>query len=154
MRGLKVKKRIAQSDAVYKSRVVGRFINYLMIHGKKSLSVKIIYGAMEQLSEDKKISAELFEKAVKNVMPRQEVRSRRVGGATYQIPFPVKHERSEALAMRWIIEAARSKKGKPMNEKLATELKEASENTGAAIKKRDDVHKMADANRAFAHFRF
>ncbi|OGC50483.1 30S ribosomal protein S7 [candidate division WWE3 bacterium RIFCSPHIGHO2_01_FULL_40_23] len=154
MRGLKVKKRQAQPDAVYKSKVVGRFVNNLMVHGKKSLSENIIYTSLSNLNLDKKEAVSIFEQAVKNVMPRQEVRSRRVGGATYQIPFPVRHDRSEALAMRWIIQAARSKKGKPMWEKLVSEIKDANSNTGAAIKKRDDVHRMAEANKAFSHFRF
>jgi small subunit ribosomal protein S7 len=127
-------------------------INILMIHGKKSLAESIVYGAINKLAEDKKEALSFFELAVKNVMPNQEVRSRRVGGATYQVPMPVRHERSEALAVRWIVGSARDKKGKPMVEKLFEELKNSKEGIGAAIKKRDDVHKMAEANRAFAHF--
>lgn len=134
--------------------MVSRFVNNIMIHGKKSLAEKLLYGALLHISSDKKEALQVFEQAMKNVMPRQEVRSRRVGGATYQIPFPLRHDRSEALAIRWITQAARSKKGKPMIEKLAAEIKEASTNTGAAIKKRDDVHRMAEANKAFSHFRF
>ncbi|MEK7595892.1 MAG: 30S ribosomal protein S7 [Patescibacteria group bacterium] len=154
MRGAKVKKRIAQPDAVFKSRLVSRLVNNLMVHGKKSTSEKIVYGAIDALSEDKKEAIKIFEDALRNIMPRQEVRSKRVGGATYQVPYPVRHDRAEALAIRWLILATRAKKGKPVAEKLATELKDASSNQGAAIKKRDDVHRMADANRAFSHFRF
>src|SRR3989344_8398590 len=154
MRGKQVKKRQISPDPLYNSRTVARMINKVMLGGEKRTAEGVVYKTLEKFSADRKEALTIFDAALQNVMPKQEVRSRRVGGATYQVPFPVKHERSEALAMRWLIEAARTKKGKPMNEKLATELKEASENTGAAIKKRDDVHKMADANRAFAHFRF
>ena len=152
MRSKRAKKRPINPDAVYKSRVVTRMINNAMQGGKKSISEKIVYTALEKLSEDKKEAARLFEQAVKNVMPQQEVRSKRVGGATYQVPMPVKHDRSEALALRWIITVARGKKGKPMDEALFEELKTASENTGDSIKKKEDTHRMADANRAFAHF--
>lgn len=127
-------------------------INVVMAAGKKSTAQEIVYNAIDKLAEDKKEALQMFEDAVKKVMPAQEVRSKRVGGATYQVPTPVKHERSEALAIRWIVDAAKAKKGKPMNEKLFEELKNAHEGTGSAIKKRDDTHKMADANRAFAHF--
>ena len=154
MRGKNPKKRILQPDALYKSRVLNRLINVLMIHGKKSLSERLIYSAMAKLSDDKKIALTMFEQAVKNVMPAQEVRSRRIGGATYQVPVPVKHDRSEALALKWIVGAARTKKGKSMDIKLFEELKNANEGVGSAVKKREDVHKMAEANRAFAHFKF
>jgi len=152
MRSKKPKKRPIQTDQIYKSRVVSRLIQRLMMHGKKSLAESTVYKAMEKLSPDKKEALAMFEQAVKNVMPMQEVRSRRVGGATYQVPMPLKHERSEALALRWLITAARNKKGKPMEEKLYEELNNAYQNMGDAIKKRDDTHRMADANRAFAHF--
>ena len=154
MRGAKIKKRVPQPDAVYKSRALSRVVNNMMIHGKKSTAEGIIYTAVALLSEDKKEAITMFEQALKNIMPKQEVRSKRVGGVTYQVPFPLKHDRSEALAIRWLVGAARSKKGKPMAEKLASELKEALANQGAAIKKRDDTHRMAEANKAFAHFRF
>lgn len=154
MRGVKIKKRLAQSDAVYKSKAIEKLIKTIMDSGKKSTAEGIVYKAVGSLAEDKKDALTMFEQALKNVMPRQEVRSRRVGGANYQIPQPVRHERSEALALRWIVGAARSRKGKPMAEKLAIELKEAYANTGAAVKKKDDVHRMADANKAFSHFRF
>ncbi|EKD99572.1 MAG: hypothetical protein ACD_22C00233G0002 [uncultured bacterium] len=152
MRSGKVTKRIVEADPIYKSKTLSRMINVIMQKGEKSVARSVVYGALEKLAADKKEAGQMFEDAIKNVMPAQEVRSKRVGGATYQVPTPVKHERSEALAIRWIINAARSKKGKPMDEKLFEELRSAKDGTGAAIKKRDDVHKMAEANRAFAHF--
>ena len=154
MRGVKIKKRIVEPDGLYKSRTLSRFILNIMKDGKKSKAEKIVYSALDAVSQDKKEALTMFETAIKNVMPRQEVRSRRVGGATYQIPFPVRHERSEALAIRWVVSAARSRKGKPMNERLAMELKEAFAGSGSAIKRRDDVHRMAEANKAFSHFKF
>lgn len=153
MRAGNTKKRQLQADAVFKSRVVTRMVNTVMRDGKKSLAEKIVYSALDSLSTDKKEAVQIFEQAVKNVMPTQEVRSRRVGGATYQVPTPLRHDRAEALAVRWIVDAAAGKKGKPMLNKLHEELKNAYENTGAAIKKREDVHKMAEANKAFSHFR-
>ena len=154
MRSGVVKKRQLQADAVFKSRVVTRMINTVMRDGKRSLAEKIVYTALDSLSADRKESVQMFEQAVKNVMPAQEVRSRRVGGATYQVPTPLRHDRAEALAVRWIVDAASGKKGKPMKIKLHEELKNAYENTGAAMKKKEDVHKMAEANKAFSHFRF
>jgi len=152
MRGKRVKKRQIDTDPIYKSRVVERLINNVMQGGEKSLSQGIVYGAMGKLNEDGKESLKMLETAVKNVMPQQEVRSKRVGGATYQVPVPLKHDRSEALAVRWIVGCARSRKGKPMQEKLFEELKNAYQGTGDSVKKRDDTHRMAEANRAFAHF--
>lgn len=153
-RGGRVKKRPIEVDPVYKSRLVTRFINRVMIQGKKSVAEKIVYGALENLSEDRKEALTLLERAIKNVMPSQEVRSRRVGGATYQVPMPVRHDRSEALAVRWIVQAAQARKGRPMVEKLAAELKDAAERKGEAFKKKENMHRMAEANRAFAHFRW
>ena len=153
MRAKKAKKRPIQTDQLYKSRVVSRLIQRLMMHGKKSLAESTVYTAMEKLSSDKKEALAMLEQAMKNVMPMQEVRSRRVGGATYQVPMPVKHERSEALAIRWVAMASRSRKGKPMDQKLFEELKDAYAGVGNAIKKKEDTHKMAEANRAFSHFR-
>ena len=152
MRGKKAKKRSIVPDSMYKSRVVSRMINTVMERGKKSLAVKIVYSSMEKLSEDEKERLRILEQAVKNVMPQQEVRSKRIGGATYQVPVPLRHDRSEALAVRWIVESAKSKKGKSMVERLYTVLNDSYQNTGDAIKKRDEVHRMAEANRAFAHF--
>ena len=152
MRSGKTDKRQVQSDLLYKSRVVTRMINTVMLNGNKSLAEKIVYGALSKLAEERKDALTAFEQAVKNVMPVQEVRSRRIGGATYQVPVPLKHDRSEALAVRWIVQTARSRKGKPMLEKLFEEIKNAQSNTGSAIKKKEDTLRMAEANRAFAHF--
>lgn len=125
-----------------------------MKDGEKSVAENVVYKVIGKLNEDKKQALDVFESAIKNVMPKLEVRSRRVGGATYQVPSPVRYERAEALAVRWIIGAARKKKGKPMVEKLLEEVKNAHQGIGDAIKKRDDVHKMAEANKAFSHFKF
>lgn len=152
MRGKRAKKRSIVPDSMYKSKVVSRMINTVMERVKKSLAVKIVYSSMEKLSEDEKERLRILEQAVKNVMPQQEVRSKRIGGATYQVPVPLRHDRSEALAVRWIVESAKSKKGKSMVERLYTVLNDSYQNTGDAIKKRDEVHRMAEANRAFAHF--
>lgn len=152
MRGKRAKKRPLNPDPIFKSKVVARMISVVMTRGKKSVAREIVYGAIKKLNEDEKEALRMFEQAVKNVMPQQEVRSRRVGGATYQVPIPLKHDRSEALAVRWIVGAARSKKGKPVVERLHNVLVDSYQNIGDAIKKRDDVHRMAEANRAFAHF--
>ncbi len=154
MRGVKAKKRQMNPDPIFKSRVVTRVVNKVMLHGEKAVAESIVYAAIQSLAEDAKEGLRIFEEAVKNVMPKQEVRSRRVGGATYQVPFPTKHDRAEALAVRWIVDAARGRSGKPMNERLVDELKNAYAGTGDAIRKRDDTHKMAEANKAFSHFRF
>lgn len=152
MRGKRAKKRIILPDPVYKSRVVTRMIQLIMLDGKKSTSEAIVYEAMEKLNEDRKESLRMFEQAIKNIMPQQEVRSKRVGGATYQVPMPLKHDRSEALALRWIASISRKKSGKPMADRLFDELKNAYEEMGDAMKKREETHRMAEANRAFAHF--
>lgn len=152
MRGKRAKKRPLNPDPIYKSKVVTRMVNSVMENGKKSVSRGIVYGVLKRLNEDEKEALRIFEQAIKNVMPQQEVRSRRVGGATYQVPIPLKHDRSEALAVRWMISAAKSKKGKPIEERLFTVVSDSYQNVGDAIKKRDDTHKMAEANRAFAHF--
>ncbi len=153
-RSRKVHKRLKEPDSKYKSRVVTKLINMVMVDGKKSIARDIVYGMMENLDPDIKEARIYFETAVKNVMPEVEVRSRRIGGANYQIPIPVRHDRSETLALRWIIEAAKSRKGKPMVEKLTEEIKMAYNNEGAAITKKINTHKMAEANKAFAHFRW
>lgn len=150
----KIRKREIKVDPLYKSRLVTRFINRAMERGKKSVAEDAVYGALGNLSEDQKEALAVLEKAVKKVMPAQEVRSRRVGGATYQVPMPVRHDRSEALAVRWLLQAARARKGKPMVERLAAEIKEAAEGKGEAFKKKENMHRMAEANRAFAHFRW
>jgi small subunit ribosomal protein S7 len=140
-------------DPLYNNLLVAKFINHVMRRGKKTLAQKIVYKAFGRIEKEvKKQALEVFEKALENVGPLQEVRSMRIGGATYQVPIPVKQERRRTLAMRWIIEAARNKKGKPMEEKLAQELLMAAKGEGEAVRKKINVHKMAEANRAFAHF--
>ena len=140
-------------DSVYSSMVVAKLINYIMRRGKKVMAMKIVYGAFDIIKEKtKKEPLEVFELAIQNASPLLEIKPKRVGGATYQVPREVRGDRKLALAFRWIINAARSKKGKPMHEKLAEELMLAAKNEGSAIKKKDDTHRMAEANRAFAHF--
>ena len=146
-------RRAHAGDMKHGNVAVGRFINYLMEGGKKAIAEKIIYDAFDTIEKKTKTSPlEVFEKAFENSSPAVEVMSRRVGGANYQVPRPVRPERQYMLAARWIISAASSKKGKPMAEKLADELMAAAKNEGAAIKKKLDMHRMAEANRAFAHF--
>lgn len=154
MRSKRAKKRPLKPDALYKSKVVTRTLHVIMQDGKRTVAQGILYGALEKVSQDRKEATSIFEQAVKNIMPEQEVRSRRVGGATYQVPMPVKHTRAEALAVRWLVEAARKQKGKSMVDLLHTEIMNAHQNQGSAIRKRDETHKMAESNRAFAHFRF
>lgn len=153
MRGKPVSKRKIEPDPRYNSVIIARFINYVMRRGKKTIAQKIVYNALDILADKtKKKSLEVFNEAIKNVTPSIEVKSRRVGGANYQIPMRVVGDRRLALAFRWIINAAKARKGKPMREKLAQELLEASQGQGAAVKKKEDVYRMAEANRAFAHF--
>lgn len=147
------RKHFVQPDLIYNNVDVAKFINYVMRKGKKSIAKKIVYGCFEIVKEKtKKDPIEIFNLAIENATPLLEVRPKRVGGATYQVPIQVKPERGKALAMRWVIQAAKLKKGKPMKEKLAEELINAANNTGWAVKKKEDTHKMAEANRAFAHF--
>ena len=153
MRGKKKTKRVIPPDPVYNNVTVAKFINQVMRRGKKSIAREIVYRAFELIkTKTQKEPLEVFDLALKNVKPFLEVKPRRIGGATYQVPRPVPPERAQTLAMRWILEIARSKRGKPMREKLAEELIEAAENRGAAVKKKVDTHRMAEANRAFAHF--
>lgn len=140
-------------DAKYNNILVSKFINNILREGKKSIAEKIVYDAFDIIHErTKKGGLNIFEQALKNVAPLVELKSRRVGGANYQVPVPVSGERRMTLAIRWVKAAIASKKGKKMAEKLADELIDASNKTGAAMKKREDVHRMADANKAFAHF--
>jgi len=149
----KAKKRTWNPDPVYGRVDVARFINHIMRHGKKSLAQRIFYKAMEIVKEKtKKDPILVWEEAIKNVSPQMEVRPRRIGGATYQVPFEVRPERSFSLACRWIIEAARNKKGKPMFEKLAQEIIDAASKRGDAYNKKEMIHKTAEANKAFAIF--
>jgi len=154
MRRKRKAKRIMSPDPKYNNTLVAKFINQLMKQGKKSVAQRIIYQAFEQLAQPGKTKEplEIFDQAIKNVSPLVEVKSRRIGGAHYQVPREVRGERKITLAIRWLIWAARSKKGKPMAQKLAAELLDASKNTGAAVKKKEDTHRMAEANKAFAHF--
>jgi small subunit ribosomal protein S7 len=149
----KREKRIIAPDFKYSNLVVAKFINQVMRKGKKTIARKIVYGAFDIIKEKtKKDPVDVFEQAIKNATPLLEVKSKRIGGATYQVPREVREDRGFALALRWIISAAKSKKGKPMAEKLAEELIGAAKNEGTAIKKKEDTHRMAEANRAFAHF--
>jgi small subunit ribosomal protein S7 len=157
MRHKKVVKRQIEGDKVYRSKLVAKFINNIMKDGKKTVAQKVIYKTLELLSKDNQDSMEIFEKAIQNVGPRQEVRPKRIGGASYQVPVEVRGERKTLLATRWILDAAKARSNKDFPtfpEKLAAELMDAYKEEGAAIKKRDTVLRMAEANRAFAHFRF
>lgn len=148
-------KRVINKDPKFNSLLVSKFINSLMWDGKRSLAEGIMYGAFEQMNKKaKKDPLELFTGALDNVRPAIEVRSRRVGGATYQVPSEVRPDRAQALAFRWIINAARGRSEKTMTERLCNELLDASDNRGTSVKKREDTHKMAEANRAFAHFKW
>tara|TARA_Y100000590_G_scaffold414771_1_gene511941 strand:- start:696 stop:1166 length:471 start_codon:yes stop_codon:yes gene_type:complete len=148
-------KRIFYPDPKYGSTVLAKFINFIMFDGKKTTSEKIIYDALEKIkSKTKEDPIKVFNNAINNIRPNLEVRSRRVGGATYQVPVEVKTKRSQTLALRWLLEAARKRKNKTMSDKLLNELMDASQNKGTAIKKREDTHKMAESNKAFAHYRW
>jgi len=154
MRRKQAVKRKISPDPKYGDLRLAKFINNVMRKGKKTIAQRIVYKALDIVKTKTKTEdpLEVFNKAIENVSPVLEVKSRRVGGATYQVPYEVRGNRREALAMRWIIEAAKNKKGKPMAEKLAQELIDASKNEGEAIKKKQNVHRMAEANKAFAHF--
>ena len=150
----KAPKRKNYSDPKYGSLVISKFINSIMYDGKRSTAEKILYTALEKMKTKNQDPLKVFNSAVSNVRPNLEVRSRRVGGATYQVPVEVKSSRSQALALRWILDASRKRKNKTMADKLYAEILDASQNKGSAIKKREDTHKMAEANKAFAHFRW
>ena len=156
MRRRAAPKRKIIPDSKYESEIIAKFMNQLMVDGKKSIAESIVYGAFEQLEKDSKgeDQVEVFKKILDQVAPVVEVRSRRIGGATYQVPVEVRAKRRTALAMRWIVEAARNRKEKSMPARLAAELREAKDGKGSAVKKKDDMHRMAEANKAFAHFRF
>ncbi len=147
------KKSHLEPDIKYSNLLVAKLINYIMDSGKKAVAMRVVYGAFEVMEQKAgRPALEIFQKAIDNVAPNMELRSRRIGGANYQVPIEVRPERKTALALRWIINVAQSKKGKPMKEKLAEELLNAANNTGDAVKKRNDTHRMAEANKAFAHF--
>ncbi|MBN1325380.1 30S ribosomal protein S7 [Candidatus Falkowbacteria bacterium] len=153
MRGKKAFKREIQLDPKFRNLQISKFINYLMRRGKKSVAQSIAYDCFDIISNKTKQDAlSIFEQAIRNVSPSLEVRGRRIGGANYQIPFPVRPERKFALACRWIIESASKRKGRTMADKLSQEIIDAAQGIGDAYKKKEDVHKMAEANRAFAHF--
>ncbi len=150
-----VRPRPITPDPVYSSILIQRFINRLMLDGKKSVAERIFYAALEQAeNRSKRPALELFEQAVKNVMPVIEVRPRRVGGSTYQVPVEVRPDRRVALALRWMVTNARKRAGRSMADKLTGEILDAANNAGASVKKKEDIHRMADANKAFAHYRW
>ena len=150
-----IKKRKSKPDHFFNSTLISRFISLVMKKGKKSVAEKIVYGAMEQVKEKSKNDPlKIFEKAVENARPVLETKSRRVGGATYQVPIEVPLNRSTSLAVRWLIKYAQERAGKSMVEKLSSEIIDAASNRGGAIKKKEDTHKMAESNRAFAHYRW
>ncbi len=154
MRRRRPEKREILPDPVYSNLLVAKFVNYIMNDGKKGIAEKIFYGAMEQINQKTKTDGlKIFEKAIDNASPSVEVKSRRVGGATYQVPIEVPKGRRFYLASQWIISAAFGRSGRPMSEKLAIELIAAANGDGGAIKKKDDTHRMAEANKAFAHFK-
>jgi small subunit ribosomal protein S7 len=156
MRRRRAPKRPVMPDPIYNSEVVTKFINKVMWDGKKTLAERIVYGAIERLDnkEEGKKGIDIFFQAIENVKPLLEVRSRRVGGATYQVPMDVRPERQQTLAIRWIVDAARARNERTMVERLANELWDAANERGAAFKKKEDTHRMAEANKAFAHFRW
>ena len=151
----KAPKKITIIDPKYKSAVIPKLINSIMYDGKKTVAEKIVYDAIEKIkSKSKDEPINVFNEAINNIKPTVEVRSRRVGGATYQVPQEVKTKRSQTLALRWLLEASRKRKNKTMSDKLFNELMDASQKKGSAIKKREDTHKMAESNKAFAHYRW
>lgn len=156
MRRHRAQKRKALPDPKYKNALLGKFMNMVMTRGKKAVAEKIVYGALDIISErvKEKEAIEVFEQAIDNVRPLMEVKSRRIGGATYQVPVEVKLDRGQFMGMRWVRDFARQQKGRPMRERLADELINAYNNEGPSIKKRSDTHRMAEANKAFAHFRW
>jgi len=148
-------KKIPVVDPVYKSTIIPKLINNIMYDGKKTVAEKIIYDAIEKIkSKSKDEPIEVFNAAINNIKPKINFRSRRVGGATYQVPVEVKSKRSQALALRWLIDASRKRKDKNMSDKIFNEIYDAYQNRGSAIKKKEDTHKMAESNKAFAHFRW
>ena len=150
-----IAKRDVLPDPIYNSKVVTKLINNIMLDGKKAIAQKIVYGAFDIIKEkEQKDALEVFETALNNVMPVLEVKARRIGGATYQVPLEVKPERRQTLGLRWLVMFSRNRGEKTMEERLANEILDAANNTGAAVKRKEDMHKMAEANKAFAHYRF
>ncbi len=150
-----VQKRDVLSDPVYDSKVVTKLINNVMLDGKRGVAQKIVYGAFERVeAQTGKPALEVFDEAMSNIMPELEVKSRRIGGANYQVPIEVRPDRRQTLGLRWLTQYARLRSEKTMEERLANEIMDAANNTGAAVKKKEDTHKMAEANKAFAHYRY
>ena len=150
-----IAKRDVLADPIYNNKVVTKFINNIMLDGKKGAAQKIVYGAFDKVAEKTgKEAIEVFEEAMNNVMPVLEVKARRIGGATYQVPIEVRADRRQALALRWLTIYSRKRGEKTMEERVANELMDAANNTGASVKKKEDMHKMAEANKAFAHYRW
>ena len=150
-----IQKRDVLADPIYNSKVVTKLGNNIMLDGKKGVAQKIVYGAFNRISEKTgKEALEVFEEAMNNIMPVLEVKARRIGGATYQVPIEVRPERRQALALRWLTVYSRKRGEKTQDERLANEIMDAANNTGAAVKKKEDMHKMAEANKAFAHYRW
>ena len=148
-------KRDVLADPLYGSKVVTKLINQIMLDGKKGVAQKIVYGAFARVEEKSgKPALEVFEQALNNVMPQLEVKARRIGGATYQVPMEVRPERRQALGLRWLTTFSRARSEKTMEERLANEILDASNETGASVKRKEDMHRMAEANKAFAHYRF
>ena len=148
-------KRDVLADPLYNNKVVTKLINNIMLDGKKGIAQKIVYGAFERVAEKTgKDAVEVFEEAMNNIMPVLEVKAKRIGGATYQVPIEVKPERRQALALRWLTMFSRKRGEKTQEERLANEIMDAANNTGASVKRKEDMHKMAEANKAFAHYRF
>ena len=149
-----IQKRDVLADPIYNNKVVTKLINNIMLDGKKGVAQKIVYGAFEEVAEKSgKDALEVFEEAMNNVMPQLEVKARRIGGSTYQVPIEVRPDRRQALALRWLTTYSRARGEKTMKERLASEILDAANNTGASVKKKEDMHKMAEANKAFAHYR-
>ena len=150
-----IQKRDVLPDPIYKDKVVTKLINNIMLDGKKGVAQKIVYGAFDRVAEETgKDALEVFNEAMNNIMPLLEVKARRIGGATYQVPNEVRPDRRQALGLRWITTYSRARSEKTMEERLAKEILDAANNTGASVKKKEDMHKMAEANKAFAHYRF
>ena len=150
-----IAKRDVLADPIYNNKIVTKLINNIMLDGKKGVAQKIVYGAFDRIAnETGKEALEVFDAAMNNIMPSLEVKARRIGGATYQVPIEVRPDRRQALALRWLTTYSRARSEKTMEERLAKELMDAENNTGASVKRKEDMHKMAEANKAFAHYRF
>ena len=148
-------KRDVLADPIYNSKVVTKLVNNIMLDGKKGIAQKIVYGAFDRVADKTgKPALEVFEEAMNNVMPSLEVKARRIGGATYQVPIEVRPDRRQALGLRWLTNFSRNRSEKTMEERLANEIMDAANNTGAAVKRKEEMHRMAEANKAFAHYRF